>query len=88
MKKKFLHLHFPLLVLLIAMLASCSIAPENEMPVTTDSDEAREAFYLGREHYFLNEFDPAVKELKKAIKLDENFALAYLFLDLVLSKRQ
>ncbi len=52
------------------------------MQITTSSEEAREAFYQGREYYFLSEFDAAIAELKKAIQLDENFALAYLFLDL------
>jgi tetratricopeptide (TPR) repeat protein len=82
MNKTSYQIIFLLLLSIGLFLDSCTQVARNELPLTTTSEEAREAFYQGREYYFLFNYDEASTEFKKAIQLDENFALAYLFLEL------
>lgn len=75
--------HSPILALLIIavfFLATCkSQLPSNEIPVTTKSKEALRYFIDGRDKFENNEFIAAVSLFDKAIQIDTNFAMAYLY---------
>jgi len=65
--------------LLIVVQSGCKPAKSDEVPITTTSQEARKLFIEGRE---LAEFWQAEKAnalFKRAIEIDPEFALAYLF---------
>ena len=65
--------------LLIVVQFGCKPAKSDEVPITTTSQEARKLFIEGRE---LAEFWQAEKAnalFKRAIEIDPEFALAYLF---------
>lgn len=67
------------LALALVVQTGCKAAPSDEIPITTKSKEARAAFLEGRD---LNEFyhiEKANALFKKAIELDPDFALAYLY---------
>jgi len=64
----------------MALGAGCTGVHEDDIPITTTSEQAREYFRLGRDlNEKLRTFE-AGHYFKKAIALDSNFALAYLYL--------
>jgi len=66
--------------LLIVLQTGCKPAKSDEVPITTKSKEARELFIQGRD---LNEFyhtEKANDLFKRAVEIDPEFALGYLFL--------
>lgn len=69
-----------IIVILMALGAGCTGVHEDDIPITTTSEQAREYFRLGRDlNEKLRTFE-AGHYFKKAIALDSNFALAYLYL--------
>jgi len=69
------------MLLIIGMANSCtqkSSAP-HEIAITTNSDEARQAFLDARELFDKIRFDEAREGFSKAIEKDPNFALAHFY---------
>ncbi len=71
----------PVVVLCCAALASCGspAKTDDEIPVTTTSEEARTAFVDGRDAWEAGNNEQARAMLDKAIAADPKFALAYLY---------
>jgi tetratricopeptide (TPR) repeat protein len=67
-------------ILAIAVCVACShVLFGQEIPITTSSKEAKKIFMEGREKMEALEFISATELLEKAIALDPNFALAYIY---------
>ncbi len=79
--------YFSTLILFVSVsvfLISCNLSqPDGEMTITTNSAEARELFLQAREKFHNVEFVAAGELLDKAIAMDPNFALAYLYRSLI-----
>jgi len=56
-----------------------TLLAQNEMPVTTNSKDALQAFIHGREYTENLNFDEANQFFDRAISLDPDFAMAYLY---------
>lgn len=69
-----------LFFLIVVLLTGCGLTtdPQNEMAITTKSDEARKLFLEGRELFDDIRFDEAREHFSKAIEADPDFALAHL----------
>jgi tetratricopeptide (TPR) repeat protein len=67
------------LALALVVQTGCKAAKSDEIPITTKSKEARAAFLEARGLYEFYHLDKANALLKRAIELDPDFALAYLF---------
>jgi tetratricopeptide (TPR) repeat protein len=66
---------------ILFLLPFLFIACENDqLPITTKSDEALQNFLKARELFEKVNYQDAVPYLEKAIELDSSFAMAYLFL--------
>ncbi len=65
--------------LLIVVQTGCKPAKSDELPITTASKEARQLFVEGRELAEFYQTEKANDLFKRAIELDPDFALAYLF---------
>jgi tetratricopeptide (TPR) repeat protein len=65
--------------LLIVVQFGCKPAKSDEIPITTTSKEARQLFIEGRELAEFWQTEKANDLFKRAIELDPDFALAYLF---------
>ena len=69
-------------LLLLIIFYSCSEEKTVKyIPLTTDSEEAKEAFQEGIYREDQNETNESRAAFKKAIELDENFLLAKIFYD-------
>lgn len=70
------------IILSVLIVFGCEMTNKNrlEMPVTTSSEDALVMFNTGLDHFLLWENDQAAEAFKKAISLDDKFALAYLYL--------
>ncbi len=66
-------------VLILLLLVSCSKIQKNEMPVTTQSKQALKLFLDGRDISENLENTRAFDLFSRAVELDSNFALAYLY---------
>jgi tetratricopeptide (TPR) repeat protein len=66
---------------LLISLFNCNPA-RHEIPITTSSDEARELFVKGRDMWECREQDKANEFLRKAVELDPDFALAYVYYEM------
>jgi len=78
-----IHARKSLLVVMIMLLAlgtGCFGSHDDIIPITTNSDQAREYFQLGRDLGEKLRIFEARHYFKKAIAFDSNFALAYLYL--------
>jgi tetratricopeptide (TPR) repeat protein len=64
---------------ILLFLISCAKPPNQEMPLTTTSSEARQLLLSGREAWDDLRLDEARRLFEKAIALDSNFAIAYLY---------
>jgi tetratricopeptide (TPR) repeat protein len=66
--------------LLIVVQTGCKSAKSDEVPITTTSKEARQLFIEGRDQVeYWQQVDKANALFRRAIELDPEFALAYLF---------
>jgi tetratricopeptide (TPR) repeat protein len=65
--------------LLIVVQTGCKSAKSDEVPITTISKEARQLFVEGRELADFSQGEKANALFKRAVELDPDFALAYLF---------
>jgi tetratricopeptide (TPR) repeat protein len=65
--------------LLIVVQTGCKSAKSDEVPITTKSKEARKLFIEGRELAEFWQTEKANDLFRRAIELDPDFALAYLF---------
>jgi len=75
--------YFTLLVVLAAwcmLLTSAALQGQEKMPVTTASMEAEEQFNHGMKKFEAFHFPQAISHFKKAVELDPDFAMAYLYL--------
>ncbi|RMD99812.1 MAG: tetratricopeptide repeat protein [Calditrichaeota bacterium] len=68
------------LLLLIAWLTSCNPAPKDEMPITTNSPEARKLFIKGLKLYENLREDEAREFFSQALEKDMDFALCHFYL--------
>jgi len=68
-----------LLVITVMMAFGSTLLAQNEVPITTNSKEALQAFIDGRNYTENLEFDKANQFFDQAISLDPDFALAYLY---------
>jgi tetratricopeptide (TPR) repeat protein len=68
-----------LFALLIVVQYGCKAAKSDEMPITTKSKEARKLFVEGRELAESSQVDKANGLFGRAIEIDPEFALAYLW---------
>ena len=68
-----------LALLLIALLATASLAQAQPIPITTVSDAARAAFVEGRDAMGLVDFPVARARFDAALAADPNFALAHVY---------
>lgn len=74
---------FPLTLFILFMVSSSMcLAQMDELPITTQSDEARQAFLQGREKFELLRMEEAHNLFQEAVDDDNNFALAYIYLGL------
>jgi len=74
---------FPLILFILFMVSSSMcLAQMNELPISTSSDEARQAFMQGREKFELLRMEEAHDLFQEAVDDDNNFALGYLYLGL------
>ena len=62
------------------LLTSAALQAQEIMPVTTASPEAKEHFTQGMQQFEAFHFPQAIEHLKKAVELDPDFAIAYLYL--------
>jgi len=70
------------LVVLVAFLGlwQCGGSDGDQMPITTSSEEAREAFLAGESLSVNIRFHEAGRHFEAALRADSDFALAYLYL--------
>jgi len=68
------------LTLCMLLLAPAALMAQEEMPITTSSEEARELFIEGRDQAEMLKTAKSTELLKRAVELDPEFASAYLFL--------
>ena len=72
--------HLRLLLLNISIIIPAAIFSQGtEISVTTVSEEAREAFIIGRQKKENIQWEAAEMLFNRAIELDPEFALAYLY---------
>ena len=71
---------FLLSILLLISLVGCSTLFKNEIPITTSSKEALQAFLKGRDLLDNSLVLESIPYFEKAVALDSNFAAAYLYL--------
>ena len=72
---KFFSLIF---ICLFTFLSVNIFAQDEEIPITTNSDEARQLFLDGRDYFENIEMNAALDNFNKAIQVDPEFAMAYL----------
>ena len=68
------------LTLCMLLLAPAALMAQDKMPITTSSEEAREVFIEGRDQLEMLNIAKSTELLKRAVELDPEFAMAYLFL--------
>ena len=73
-----LGLFLSITLLLLSSCAEEKVSPK-EIPITTNSDEALELFLKGRDMYDNLKTPQAAELFDKAIALDKDFAMAYLY---------
>ncbi|MBS3772489.1 MAG: tetratricopeptide repeat protein, partial [Bacteroidales bacterium] len=66
--------------LCILLLAPAALNAQEKMPITTSSEEARELFIEGRDQTEMLNIAKSTELLQRAVELDPEFAIAYLFL--------
>lgn len=76
--RKISQMKFGLLIVVMMGFLSTLLA-QNEVPITTNSEEALQAFVQGRDYTENLNFDKANQFFDHAISLDSDFAMAYLF---------
>jgi tetratricopeptide (TPR) repeat protein len=80
LETKMKTLKYGFFILVIFMIVPFNLLAQNkEIPVTTSSKEALKLFLDGRNKYENIEFLAAIPFFEKAIQIDANFALAYLY---------
>ena len=82
MKSIYNPMHRIILAVLICVLFNsiyCNLIKKKEAPITTSSREALNLFLEGREKWENLETTEAARLFKKAIEIDSNFAMAYLY---------
>jgi tetratricopeptide (TPR) repeat protein len=80
LETKMKTLKYSLIILVVFMIVSKNLqAQTKEIPVTTSSKEALKLFSDGRDKFENIEFVAAIPLFEKSIKIDPNFALAYLY---------
>jgi tetratricopeptide (TPR) repeat protein len=79
-KRMFWSVTLLVLVCILFCGPQTKVANKGEMTITTSSEEARDHFITGRELYLKRYYDDAKAPLEKAVELDPDFALAYIWL--------
>ena len=68
------------LILFVFLLTGCE---KDKIAITTSSENARQEFITGRDLFEKLQFREASEHLEKAIALDSNFVMAYLYLSIL-----
>jgi len=73
---------------LLLLLSFSALRAQEQMPVTTSSDEARQLFIEGREQHELFRYEKSAGLMRKALEKDPSFALAHLYLTRIIGWNQ
>ena len=72
-----------LISLILCAQLNCTSSDEGKIPITTASEEALQVFLEGRDLYERLHTQEALIAFEKAVEIDPDFAMAYLYLSLV-----